>query len=197
LNSVKAQRAPLRRAMRERRLALDAPTRIAAAQRLADHFQAAPEVFGQSGYVAGYWAMGGEIPLHVLQLRLHPGQAWCLPCIRDDGSLMFAPWRMGDPLVSNRFGIPEPDIAPTSMLAPADLSLVLMPLLAFDAAGNRLGTGGGFYDRSFAFRRDTAAPPRLVGVGYAFQQVPELGAEAWDVPLDSALTDDGALHFTR
>jgi 5-formyltetrahydrofolate cyclo-ligase len=197
LNSVKAQRAPLRRAMRERRLALDAPARIAAAQRLAEHFLAAPDAFGQPGYVAGYWAMGGEMPLHVLQMRLFPGQVWCLPCVQDDGSLAFAPWRMGDPLVSNRFGIPEPDVAPTSLLAPADLSLVLVPLLAFDDAGNRLGTGGGFYDRSFAFRRGAVAPPRLVGVGYGFQRVPALAHEAWDVPLDHALTDDGSLRFTR
>ena len=183
--------------MRERRLALDAPARIAAAQRLAEHFLAAADAFAQPGYVAGYWAMGGEMPLHVLQMRLFPGQVWCLPCVRDDGSLAFAPWRMGDPLVSNRFGIPEPDVAPTSLLAPADMTLVLVPLLAFDGAGNRLGTGGGFYDRSFAFRRAAPAPPLLVGVGYGFQQVPVLADEAWDVPLDRALTDDGNVRFTR
>jgi 5-formyltetrahydrofolate cyclo-ligase len=183
--------------MRDRRRGLDAPARIAAAQNLANHFRAAADVFGVPGYVAGYWAMGGEMPLHALQVRLFPGQVWCLPCVRDDGALAFAPWRMGDPLVSNRFGIPEPDVAPSSLLAPADMSLVLVPLLAFDATGNRLGTGGGFYDRSFAFRLRTPAPPTLVGVGYAFQRVAELAAESWDVPLDGALTDDGTRRFTR
>jgi 5-formyltetrahydrofolate cyclo-ligase len=183
--------------MRERRRKLAAPARIAAAQQLADHFRSHPDLFGHPGYVAGYWAMGGEMPLHVLQVRLYPGQVWCLPCVRDDGTLAFAPWRMGDPLVSNRFGVPEPDVAASSLLPAEEMHLVLVPLLAFDAAGNRLGTGGGFYDRSFAFRLTRPAPPALVGVGYAFQRVPALAAEAWDVPLDGALTDDGSLRFTR
>src|SRR5690606_26994955 len=98
----------------------------------------------------------GELPLHFVQLRLAPGQVWCLPCLQDDGSLRFAPWRPGDALKPNRYGIPEPDVAPSSTLAGADLAVVLMPLLGFDAAGHRLGMGGGYYDRSFAFRRDDA-----------------------------------------
>jgi 5-formyltetrahydrofolate cyclo-ligase len=183
--------------MRERRLALAAPARIAAAQALPTHFHADAELFGHPGYVAGYWAMAGEMPLHALQLQLHPGQVWCLPCVQDDGTLAFAPWRAGDPLATNRFGIPEPDVARASLLPAEEMHLVLLPLLAFDAAGNRLGTGGGFYDRSFAFRRARPAPPLLVGVGYAFQQVDALGAEDWDVPLDGVLTEDGSRRFRR
>ena len=183
--------------MRDRRLALAAPTRIAAASSLANHFRADPDLFGHPGYVAGYWAMAGEMPLHALQMQLYPGQVWCLPCIQDDGTLAFAPWRTGDPLVANRFGIPEPDVARASQLPAEEMHLVLMPLLAFDGAGNRLGTGGGYYDRSFAFRLQAPAPPRLVGVGYAFQQATALVTEPWDVPLDAALTDDGGLRFQR
>jgi 5-formyltetrahydrofolate cyclo-ligase len=130
-----------------------------------------------------------------LQLKLYPGQVWCLPCVREDGTLGFAPWRSGDGLATNRFGIPEPDVPEGAWLRPEEMHVVLVPLLAFDAAGNRLGTGGGFYDRSFAFRRTAPAPPLLVGVGYGFQRVGSLPAEAWDVPLDAALTDEGAWHF--
>lgn len=183
--------------MRERRRNLAAPARIAAAQQLADHYRSHPDLFGHPGYVAGYWAMDGEMPLHLLQVRLYPGQVWCLPCVRDDGTLAFAPWRTGDALVSNRFGIPEPDVAASSMLPAEEMHLVLVPLLAFDDHGNRLGTGGGFYDRSFAFRLGAGAPPLLVGAGYGFQRVEALPAESWDVPLDAALTDDAARRFLR
>ena len=186
---AEARRA-LRADMRARRQALAPAARMQAAEAIARHFAATD--FGP-GYVAGYWAMGGELPLHVLQLRLRADQLWCLPCLADDGGLRFAPWRPGDPLVSNRFGIPEPDLAPDSWLAPSDMAVVLLPLVAFSAAGVRLGMGGGFYDRSFAFRRTAPAPPRLVGVGYDVQRHDSLVAEAWDVPLDAVLTESG-LH---
>ena len=66
-----------------------------------------------------------------------------------------------------------------------------MPLVAFSAAGTRLGMGGGYYDRSFAFRHGRGAPPRLVGVGYGFQREDALAAEPWDVPLDAVATEAG------
>jgi 5-formyltetrahydrofolate cyclo-ligase len=183
-------RRALREQMRARRQALAPAARMQAADAVARHFSSADL---PAGYVAGYWATGGELPLHVQQLRLRPDQVWCLPCLADDGGLRFAPWRSGDPLVSNRFGIPEPDLAPASWLAPADVAVVLLPLVAFSAAGVRLGMGGGYYDRAFAFRRDAPAPPRLVGVGYDLQRVDGLRAEPWDVPLDAVLTESG-LH---
>ena len=184
-------RARLRRALREQRSALPAAARMQAAEAVATHLLADPG-FGP-GYVAGYWAMGGEVPLHVLQMRLRADQVWCLPCLEADGRLRFAPWRPGDPLVSNRFGIPEPDLAPGSRLDPRDMTTVLLPLVAFDASGHRLGMGGGYYDRSFAFRLQSPAPPRLVGVGYGFQRWDALPAENWDVPLDAVVTEDGLL----
>ena len=187
----RAERAHLRASMRVRRNALPAPQRMQAAEAIARHFLQIPDL--APGYVAGYWAMGGELPLHVLQMRLGPGSSWCLPCLEDDGTLRFAPWRPGDELVSNRFGIPEPALAPSSRLDGAELSVVLLPLVAFSAAGVRLGMGGGYYDRTFAFRRQAPAPPRLVGVGYDLQRVDELQAEPWDVPLDAVLTESG-LH---
>jgi 5-formyltetrahydrofolate cyclo-ligase len=182
-------RRALRATMRERRQSLPAAVRMQAAEAIATHLLADP-AFGP-GYVAGYWAMGGELPLHVLQMRLRPDQVWCLPCLEADGHLRFAPWRPGDPLVSNRFGIPEPDVAPSSRLDPGEVAVVLLPLVAFSAAGTRLGMGGGYYDRSFAFRHGQAAPPRLVGVGYGFQREDALQAEPWDVPLDAVATEAG------
>ncbi|WP_374604223.1 5-formyltetrahydrofolate cyclo-ligase [Arenimonas sp.] len=189
-------RPELRRQLQARRAALPPGERLAAADAVARHLSDQPDL-REPGYVAGYWAVGGEVPLHAVQLRLAPAQVWCLPVLQADGSLRFAPWRAGDPLVNNRFGIPEPEVEPASTLAPEAMSVVLLPLVGFDRAGNRLGMGGGYYDRSFAFRRGVTAPPHLVGVAYACQEIPALDAEDWDVPLDAVATESDWLAFGR
>jgi 5-formyltetrahydrofolate cyclo-ligase len=188
-------RDTLRRQLRQRRRDLPAATRIAAAEALAQRILALPFV-PDSGYVAGYWAMDGEIGLHVLQLRLPPGRVWCLPVLHGD-TLRFAPWRAGDPLVTNRFGIPEPDVEPSSALLPEALALAVMPLVGFDGEGQWLGMGGGWYDRSFAFRRDSAAPPWLVGAGFGVQQVDALQAADWDILPDAICTESHTLLRSR
>ena len=78
-----------------------------------------------------------------------------------------------------------------ALLSATQIDLVLVPLLGFDRRGNRLGAGAGYYDRSFEFLRAKPRPaqPLLVGIGYHFQEVPELPAESWDVPLDFIATD--------
>ena len=191
---MNSTRAPLRADLRARRAALRPGERLAAADAVARHLGERPEL-REPGYVAGYWAVNGELPLHAVQLRLAPGQVWCLPVTTPDGGLRFAPWRAGDPLAPNRYGIPEP-VAETT-LAPSEMAVVLLPLLGFARDGTRLGMGGGYYDRAFGFRRGQPAPPRLVGVGYACQEIEGLDAEAWDVPLDAIATEAGFLAFGR
>lgn len=182
-------RDPLRRELRQRRRTIPASVRIAAADLLAQRLLALPFA-PASGYVAGYWAMDGEIALHHWQLTLPPGVTYCLPRLDEGGQyLRFAPWRPGDALMNNRFGIPEPDVPADATLAPEAMALVAMPLVGFDAQGRRLGMGGGWYDRSFAFRHDRAAPPWLVGVGFATQQIQALSAEPWDVGVDAVCTE--------
>lgn len=188
-------RQSLRAAMRAQRLALPAPQRIEAAMAVATHLRSLPQL--TAGYVAGYWAVAGELPLHAL-LTPAPDFVYCLPCIHPGRRLRFAPWRSGDALVQNRYGIPEPDLAPSSQLSPRDLDVVLLPLLAFDCRGNRFGTGGGFYDRSFDFLLDRPRParPLLIGVGYDFQaRETDLPGEPWDVPLDMAVTPSRIWRF--
>ncbi|MEZ0472231.1 5-formyltetrahydrofolate cyclo-ligase [Luteimonas salinilitoris] len=185
-------RAALRRELRERRRAMPAAARIAAAEAVAGRLQAFAWM-PERGYVAGYWAMDGEIALHAWQLRLPKGVIYCLPVLGDDELLRFAPWRPGDPLVTNRYGIPEPDISPSSLLEADALALAVLPLVGFDSAGNRLGMGAGWYDRSFAFRRERSAPPWLVGAAFAAQRVDALSAAAWDVPLDAVCSETETL----
>ncbi|GAB3098923.1 5-formyltetrahydrofolate cyclo-ligase [Lysobacter terrae] len=189
-----AQRRQLRLELRERRRQLPAAQRIAAADTLAGHLLSLPFA-PQAGYVAGYWAMDGEIALHAWQLRLPRDCVYCLPVLCDDQVLRFAPWRAGDGLVSNRYGIPEPDVASASLLEATELSLVVLPLVGFDHRGNRLGMGGGWYDRSFAFRHERAAPPFLVGAGFALQQIEAAEPQPWDVRLDAICTEMSSLDF--
>lgn len=190
-------RKTLRAALRAGRRAIPAQQRIAGAEALAARLFALP-FFPEEGPVAGYWAMDGEIALHAWQLRLPLGLTYCLPVLVEgalgDKRLRFAPWRPGDALVSNRYGIPEPDVAADALLDAAAMRLVVVPLVGFDAQGQRLGMGAGWYDRSFAFRRSASAPPWLVGAGFSAQRVDALPARAWDVALDAVCTED-ATHF--
>lgn len=182
------EKRELRATLRARRLALSAGERMQAAEAVSKHLLS-HEIFRRPGYVAGYWAMGGELPLHVLQMRLPADQVWCLPCIQPDNSLRFAPWRPGDLLESNRFGIPEPALTADAQLIAADMAVVLVPLLGFTRDGGRLGMGGGFYDRSLAFRRQAATAPMLIGVGYAMQELADLPEQPWDVVMDAIVTE--------
>jgi 5-formyltetrahydrofolate cyclo-ligase len=180
-------RSALRQQLRQRRRDLPAAVRLAAAEPLADALLALPFAPAQ-GHVAGYWAMDGEIALHRWQMQLPAGLTYCLPVLHEQ-TLRFAPWRPGQALTANRFGIPEPDLSLDDTLAPEQMALVVAPLVGFDAQGRRLGMGGGWYDRSFAFRHQRPAPPWLVGVGFSVQQVDDLPVQPWDVAVDAICTD--------
>jgi 5-formyltetrahydrofolate cyclo-ligase len=119
---MSTDRHELRRQLRQARRELSAPVRLAAAELLATRLLALP--FADiAGPVAGYWAMDGEIALHRWQMQLPPGQTYCLPILHGD-LLRFAPWRPGQPLTANRYGIPEPDIHPDDALPAEAMALV-------------------------------------------------------------------------
>ncbi len=181
------KRAALRQKLRAARRAIPAPERIAAADTLAQRLLALPFA-PEQGHVAGYWAMDGEIALHAWQLKLPSSLVYCLPVLCND-ILRFAPWRPGAALVTNRFGIPEPDVPREPLIDAVDMALVVVPLVGFDAHGHRLGMGGGWYDRSFGFRIDHPAPPLLVGAGFAMQQLDVIGMQPWDVSLDAICSE--------
>lgn len=95
----------------------------------------------------------------------------------------------GSRLVVNRWGIAEPKPALRHSISPRALDLVLMPLVGFDEAGHRIGMGKGFYDRTFAFRRNTRRRPALVGLAHECQKVAGgITPSAWDVALDALAT---------
>ncbi|MDT8388570.1 MAG: 5-formyltetrahydrofolate cyclo-ligase [Thiogranum sp.] len=156
-------------------------------------------LFRTSKRIAVYLPNDGEVDTRLLIER-----AWdmhkkvYLPVLVPyrENRLWFTRYTPHTRLVNNRFGIPEPEFVHRQRIRTHALDLVLTPLVGFDAQGNRLGMGGGFYDRSLAFlrRRQHWHKPRLVGLAYDFQQLPELAAEVWDVPLSAVVTD---VHWHR
>jgi 5-formyltetrahydrofolate cyclo-ligase len=111
--------------------------------------------------------------------------------------LWFVPFTPDTPLTRNRFGILEPLAPARTRVCAQELDLILMPLVGFDTRGNRLGMGGGFYDKSLAFLRTRSVwrKPHLIGLAHDFQRVDKLAAGAWDVPLQAVATDCGVYQF--
>lgn len=191
-HAAQSDRTTLRAELRARRDAIVASARVAAAVGVAVQLTKLPE-FLTDHDIAGYWAISGELPLlSVLAGLRSRGQRYLLPMIGGDRTLQFAAWKPGDAIEANRYGIPEPICADAERLAPSSLDIVLVPLLGFDRNGNRIGYGGGFYDRSFAFLRDQKRPhkPLLVGVAYAMQEIECIEPAAWDVRLDYIVTEN-------
>jgi len=192
------EREDLRAQLKSERAKLTAAERIAAAAGVAAVLEQLPE-FIVDMQVAGYWAVGGEMPLHVaLAALMARGQNYHLPVLTRGRTLRFAPWRQGVGVQPNRYGIPEPQCDPTELLTPQALDLVLIPLIGFDRRGHRLGTGGGYYDRTFAFLKHVLRPaqPVLVGIGYSFQELPAMPDQAWDIQMDFVATERELIDCT-
>lgn len=181
----------LREQARSARRALDAQARQEASAAVATRVAAWP-AFASARRIACYAAVASELSLQpLIDVLLARGHPVYLPHIEAHTPLMrFAPWS-GDPhrLKTNHFGIDEPMVDTAQLLRADDLDLILLPLLAFDRHGARLGSGAGFYDRALAFRLRHAAPPTLLGIGHACQEVAQIPRASWDVPLDFIATD--------
>jgi len=192
-------RAQLRRALRAARNSLTAHERRVSARQVARHVVTS-RLFASARRVAVYFPSGGELdPEPIAQQARRMGKALYLPVLPPmaEYRLWFVRWRPETRLIRNRFGIPEPEISRREVAKPIQLDLVLMPLVAFDGLGNRLGMGGGFYDRTFAFvtRRRSWHKPRLLGLAYEFQRVERIHHYPWDVSLDGVATEDGVTRF--
>jgi 5-formyltetrahydrofolate cyclo-ligase len=150
-------------------------------------------IFEKSQNLATYLAFEGEPdPQTLLEQATCLGKVCYLPVlVAKKQPMLFAPYRPGDALKMNWFNIPEPDVARSEMITPQQLDLVLTPLVAFDSQANRLGVGGGYYDRSFAFINinPQATRPVLLGLAFELQKVAALPRRAWDVPLDGIATE--------
>jgi 5-formyltetrahydrofolate cyclo-ligase len=145
--------------------------------------------------LAVYLAFDGEPSLQrVVAAALRHNKRVFAPVLLKQG-MRFAPVSSGAALDRNFFGIDEP--TPEGLADARSLDLVLTPLVAFDAGGVRLGMGRGYYDRAFQFLRHRKhwSRPKLVGIGYSFQHVPQLERQPWDIPLWGAVTETETYRF--
>ena len=145
--------------------------------------------------ISAYLSVDGEVDLRPLLGSLQRmGKLLALPAVSGRDRMRFLAHRAGAALTRNRFRIEEPAPGAPGLNTLA-LDLVLAPLVAFDERGNRLGMGGGFYDRHFGRLPERLRPP-LVGVAHEVQRANALPAAPWDVPLDAILTENGWRTFS-
>lgn len=193
---METEKKKLRAGMREdrKKLAQREPFRaIEQAKQAAQHLFNS-DFYKNSFNVACYLAVNGEIETQSIIRQLwEEGKRCYIPVINPDqsGTLLFSLYLPEAHLIKNKHHIFEPEIHSEYLLSPERLDLVVLPLTAFDPKGNRLGMGGGYYDRTFAFKKlcERGSRPWLCGLAYAFQQVPTLPVESWDVSLDAMVTE--------
>jgi len=180
----------MRQYNRKRRAGLSPQQLVRSSQALAQKIIAL-DGYRQAQRLAVYFAVNGEIGLDpVIDHALAAGKQVYLPNL-DRQSLRFSPYFRAQKMRINKFRLPEPDVGDDYMLQPAELDLVLAPLVVFDEDCNRIGMGGGFYDRSFAMRKSPqVSAPVLVGVAHDLQKVEQIVPEDWDVRLDMVVTDE-------
>ena len=190
---IKQRKASLRLTERNRWRAGSDPAADRAGRSLAvqDRFVSAfPPIPGRR--IALYAAMRGEVGTdRIRSLCLARGVHLYYPRVMEDGELSFFRHREGDGWVAGRFGIREPQSVPDNDGVRGGFDLVVVPGLAFDSLGRRLGQGYGYYDRFLAALGGTAV---TVGLAFSWQLVPEVPVEAWDVPVDAVVTEDGVIR---
>ena len=189
-SDFRRQRNAIRREMRARRRALPPNERVGADRALRAHIRSS-SAFRAARRVGVYVAFDGEPDLRAL-IDGASGRAkkFFVPVLTS-AEMRFVELPRRARLAKNFFGILEPRTG--RAVDARTLDLVLTPLVAFDARGTRLGVGRGYYDRRFAFLRARKRwiRPKLLGIGYSFQEVPPLEARPWDVPLWSIVTERG------
>jgi len=181
--------------MRQRRRALSPNERRRRTAAVCRHIRTSRS-FRKAKSVALYLPNDGEIDLSpLLDVAWRQGKRCLLPILDRliERRLFFAPYGPRTPLKSNRYGIPEPDTHPHRFLRPLAIDLILVPLVAFDRHGHRVGMGGGYYDRTLSFLRHRKRwrRPTLMGVAFAFQEAEQITARSWDIPLQFIATDSG------
>jgi len=189
--SLSIAKRKLREQMQQKRIALPHALVANASNSVARHFADHP-ILAFAASFAGYKAMRSEIDIRpTFELMARYRKTTALPCVMPDKTLVFRQWQVGDALTRNSMGIEEPNPDAPAMVP----EVILVPLLAFDGDGYRLGYGGGYYDRTIEHFRTLEKPPLFVGVAYSMQEVEQVPTEATDQPLDGILTEFGVSMF--
>jgi len=189
MSAITQRKATLRQQLRQQRNSLASAERAAASDMIASQTLALPK-WAQINSVAIYSPNDGEVDPHPLATRaLAQNKTLFLPVIQADNTLHFARWEPGDSLNKNKFGIGEPSANIERVLADS-LDLICIPLVGWSSDGNRLGMGGGFYDRTL----NPASNTTRVGLGYDCQECADIPCEHWDIRLHWVATQSRLLR---
>lgn len=175
-------RRQLRQSMKIKRKSLTDIQQIEAAQSIIPKAISLIESYNASN-IAFYLPFNGEIsPLPLMDVLLTQNKNLYLPILHPftSGQLLFINYNNQTTFKLNRFGIQEPVLDVRNILPLNELEMIVTPLVAFDKSGNRLGMGGGYYDRTLAQAKNIIS----VGLAHKCQQVEKLSIESWDMPLD-------------
>jgi 5-formyltetrahydrofolate cyclo-ligase len=156
----------------------------------------ASALFKESQHIACYFATESEFDTTpIINAIWRAGKNCYLPCLANDARniINFATYREDDILVKNRYLIMEP--FGTEIIPAENLDVILLPLTGFDLHGHRLGSGGGYYDRTLATLSQPHQKPYFFGLGFQLQQVQELPHDHWDISLDGVLTEEKLFQF--
>ena len=175
----------IRKTIKKKRLALSKDYLTQAETDLAKHFSEQTDLPSAKN-IASYIPCHGEISPRKIQSAL-TGSDFHLPCITDFNQSRMQFYSAKNKLRKNRFGIYEPELSGQATPL-STMDIIFLPLIAFDRQGNRIGMGGGFYDRALTFKKQNQ-PPFLLGLAHYFQEVESLSPNPWDIPLDAILTD--------
>ena len=185
-----AQPKECRKKYRKKRQALCPQEQAIAAHKLLS-ICLASTTLAQAKMIACYIANDGEIdPTAIIHYCWQQGKCVLLPVLHpfSKGHLLFVEFHPHSPTHKNCYGIDEPIVTSTNLCVLANIELILTPLVAFDARGNRLGMGGGYYDRTLAPIRRDSLPTKLIGLAHTCQQTDRLLTNSWDIPLDGIAT---------
>lgn len=155
------------------------------------------KLYKHSRHIALYLSADGEVNLSPLINKLHAHYKKCyLPVIlsRRHAVMKFAPYEKNTRLKKNSFGILEPVYQKKRLRSSKQLDMILAPLVGFDEQGNRVGMGGGYYDRALQhLKRKNSQKirrrPVFVGVAHEVQQTPEIESQSWDISLHAIVTE--------
>lgn len=199
-SSTPPSRQALRRFLRTQRRQLNTAQQNRAAMKILQHLRCQPLLW-RSRHIALYLASDGEVSPHYITEALWAAGKHCyLPILhpQKSGYLLFAEYTPNMVLKVNRYGILEPPLRGNTLRRPEQLDLVLMPLVGFDGKGHRLGMGGGYYDRTFAFKRqERNRKPYLVGLAHQCQQLEHCPTDEWDIPVAMVVSDGSVIKPTQ
>lgn len=198
MHNLKLQKTYIRTRIKNERQNLTSPFMQRAAIAILGHTSQA-KIIENHEHIAFYLPIGGEVScMPIIEYALSLGKKCYVPKVdqKKERTMCFYPYTGQASLTKGAFGIYEPVDDGAKAISANKLSLVFMPLVAFDGEGNRLGMGGGYYDTFFA-NLNKKRRPELIGLAYNFQKVAKIPTEKWDLRMDAVITPNHFLRFNQ